>query len=310
MNKAFFYLGITILFFSSYEVVSRTLTGLVNPFQVVFLRFLIGGILLLPFALSKFKDLGFNLSLKDFFYLFLLSLINIVFSMCLLQLGINQTKASLAAVIFSSNPIFVALSAYFLLKEPLTYKKVLGLVVGFSGLIFTFYKDLNIDYSYSYGILYLLLSALTYGIYTAFAQKINHKIDNLVMNSISFLIGSLLLVPILLTFHQPLFSVPKQAWPSILYIGIFVTGVAYYTYFKGLSLTNASRGSTIFFIKPILASFLAWLFLSEKITLQLILGGFITILGIFLVQKEGKSKLELSEKKAKTLFSGDKRWIS
>jgi len=304
VNKAFFYLGITILFFSSYEVVGRTLTGIVNPFQVIFLRFLIGGIFLLPFALITLRKRALNLSLNDLFSLFLLSLINVVISMCLLQIGINQTKASLAAVVFSSNPLFVVLSAYFFLKEPLTFHKVLGLAIGLIGLFLTFYKDLNIDPSYTYGIIALIFSALTYGIYTAFAQKVTQKIDNLVMNSLSFLIGSLLLLPILLINQQPIFSLPEKAWIPILYLGVFVTGVAYYTYFKGLSLTNAGSGSMIFFVKPVLASFLAWVFLSEKITSHLILGGITILIGIFLAQKENQKSLSLDPKKLKYFFRG------
>lgn len=106
MNKGFIYLIITVIFFSSYEVVGRMLTGLVNPYQLNFVRFLIGGLLLLPLAINHIKNKKIKLTVKDMLYISLIGLVNVVLSMSFFQIGINATKASLAAVIFSSNPLF------------------------------------------------------------------------------------------------------------------------------------------------------------------------------------------------------------
>ncbi|WP_026486002.1 DMT family transporter [Caldanaerobius polysaccharolyticus] len=293
MNKGLIYLAITVMLFSSYEVVGRVLSGLVNPYQLNFIRFLIGGLILLPMAINHIKDKKIKLTVKDVLYVSLIGVVNVVLSMSFLQIGINTTKASLAAVIFSSNPLFVMISAYFILKENLNFEKILGLIIGIIGIIIVFYRDLNLGKSYTYGIAMLILSAITYGIYTSMGKKFSQKTDSMIMNSLSFIIGSLLLLPVLLIKHYPIFYMPHKALLPMAYLTFFVTGIAYYTYFVGLTYMNAGAGSMVFFVKPILASLLAWLFLSEKISIQLVIGTLVILVGIVIVQRADKKRYEI-----------------
>ncbi len=294
MNKGFIYLIITVIFFSSYEVVGRMLTGLVNPYQLNFVRFLIGGLLLLPLAINHIKNKKIKLTVKDMLYISLIGLVNVVLSMSFFQIGINATKASLAAVIFSSNPLFVMISAYFILKENLNLQKILGLIIGVIGIVIVFYKDLNLGKSYTYGIIMLILAAITYGIYTTMGKKFSQKTDSIIMNSLSFIIGSLFLLPILLIKHYPIFYMPHKALLPMAYLTFFVTGIAYYTYFMGLMYMDAGVGSMIFLIKPVLASLLAWIFLSGKISIQLVLGTLVILVGILIVQHADKNNTKSS----------------
>ncbi|AYO29383.1 EamA/RhaT family transporter [Biomaibacter acetigenes] len=293
MNKGFIYLAITVIFFSSYEVVGKTLSGVVNPYQLNFVRFLIGGLMLLPMALDHIKSRGIKLSAKDILYVSLIGLVNVGLSMSFLQIGINATKASLAAVIFSSNPLFVMISAYFILNEDLNLRKILGLMVGIAGIIIVFYKDLNLSKSYNYGIAMLIISAISYGIYTSMGKKFSQKTDSIIMNSLSFIIGSLFLLPVLIIKHYPALYIPYKALLPMAYLTFFVTGLAYYTYFVGLSYTNAGAGSTVFFIKPVMASLLAWMFLGEKISIQLVIGTLVILSGIAIVQHADKKSCSI-----------------
>lgn len=281
-------------FFSSYEVVGKTLAGFVNTYQLNFIRFFFGGLILLPLAIKRIQKKKIRLSKRDIAYVAMIGIINVVVSMSCLQLGINITrKASLAAVIFSSNPLFVVLSAYFILNERLNVQKVLGLIIGIGGIVIVFYKDLAIGKDYIKGIILLILSAITYGIYTTMGKKFTQQSDSIIMNSFSFLFGSIFLLPIILVNHFPLFSMPIKALLPMVYLTFFVTGIAYYTYFLGLTYINAGVGSMIFFIKPILASVFASIFLSEKISINLILGTLVILLGIIIVQfsDKGSSKI-------------------
>lgn len=288
MNLGYVYLTITVIFFSSYEVVGRMLKDLVNPYQLNFIRFFIGGLFLLPFAVNNIKKKKIKLSLEDLIYVSLIGFVNVVLSMSFFQIGINATKASIAAVIFSSNPLFVMVSAHFILKERLNFKKIIGLFVGFIGLVVVFYKDLSFGETYMYGIIMLVFAAITYGIYTTLGKKFSQKADSIIMNSLSFIAGSLLLLPVLLVEDYPVFELPKEAILPMAYLTFFVTGIAYITYFNGLTYMSAGTGSMIFLIKPVLASFLAWIFLSEEISMQLAIGMVIILVGIKFVQTENK----------------------
>lgn len=290
-NRGFIYLGITIVFFSTYEVVSRTLTGRVDPFQVNFLRYCCGGLILLPAALVELKKRKTVLKARDYLSLAWLGLLMVGISMNLLQYGINLTRANLAAVIFSSNPLFVALAAALLLGEHLSFLKIGGLLAGFLGVAVTFVGNGGVGAGYYQGITCLVLSALTFGIYTVAGKKIALKNGSLAMNSLTFLFGSLSLVPVLLLRKVPFFQLNTGVWPQLLYLTVCVTGLAYYCYFKGLSMTDTSLGSMVFFIKPLLAGVLAAITLGEKVTGGLILGTLMVLASIYLVQKETVGRL-------------------
>jgi len=67
------------------------------------------------------------------------------------------------------------------------------------------------------------------------------------MNAYSFLIGSLILLSVLLIKGLPAFKFDCSAWPQVVYLSVFVTGIAYLIYFMGLVRTGAGSGSVVFF---------------------------------------------------------------
>ena len=278
----YLYIFITIIFFSTYEVVSKTLVNKVNPFQVNFLRFFIGGILLFIVLLAK-GDV--SIESKDLGKVLIVGIINVVLSMNLLQLSLNMpdSKASIAAVIFSSNPIFVTFFAALINKEKISLNKIVGLLFGVIGVILISLDGIKVDHINLKSPALALLSALLYGLYTVLGGKVSRKIGSLKMNSYSFLFGSLTLLPFLIIFKIPIIKFDYSATFQILYLSFFVTGIAYLTYFMGLARTGASKGSLVFFLKPVLASVFSIIILDERITSGFVLGTILIIFGITLV---------------------------
>jgi len=278
----YLYILITIIFLSTYEVVSKTLVNRVNPFQVNFLRFFIGGILLFIVLLAK-GDI--SIESKDLGKVMIVGIINVVLSMNLLQLSLNMpdSKASIAAVIFSSNPIFVTFFAAFITGEKINLNKIFGLLFGVLGVILISLDGIKIDHVNLKSPVLALLSALLYGLYTVLGGKVSKKIGSLKMNSYSFLLGSLTLLPFLIIFKVPVIKFDYSVSFQILYLSLFVTGIAYLTYFMGLAQTGAGKGSLVFFLKPVLASIFSMVILGERITSGFVMGTILIIFGITLV---------------------------
>jgi len=281
-NRGYLFLLSTILLFSTYEVVSKTLVGKIDPFQINFIRFLIGGVLLS--AVLFFKG-DFKIKFKDFLWVLAAGVINVVISMNLMQLSLymDGAKASLSAVIFSSNPIFVSIFAMVWDKEKLSSGKIAGLLLGVAGIIVIFLNKLRFDNMNMLSPLFALFSAITYGLYTVIGRKLSVKIGSLKMNSYSFIMGSLVLLPILIIKGSPVITFDYSGIGQVLYLAVFVTGIAYLTYFKGLSILGAGKGSMVFFIKPVLASVLAIIFLKEGMSVFLVAGTALILSGIVLV---------------------------
>lgn len=276
---AIFLFWLPLFFFSTYEVVSKTIIGKVDPFQINFLRFFIGGSLLFLFLLIK-RDV--KIDRKSLMIVSAAGILNVVFSMNLLQLSLNvaYAKAAVVAVIFSSNPIFVSIFAAVMDKEKITLFKAAGMFLGMLGIAVISingqaFRDINI-----LSPLLALMSAGLYGLYTVVGRRASSKIGSIKMNAYSFLIGSLILLSVLLIKGLPAFKFDCSAWPQVVYLSVFVTGIAYLIYFMGLVRTGAGSGSVVFFLKPVLASVFAIVFLGEKITLNLIFGTFLILLGM------------------------------
>jgi len=271
-----------VAFFSAYEVVNRAIAGEINLIQVNFLRFLIGGIFLLPFALISMRGRRAPTP-RTALAAIPVGVINVCVSMTFLQWSIILSGAAIAAVLFSCNPIFVAAFSHLILGEKMSKYKVIGLILGIVGVTVTFIEGLTSGTVVLTGILFAVLAAVFFGLYTVLGKRSCGYLGSTMMNSISFISGSLILMPILSLTNQPIFDFNPSALIPLIYLSIFVTGLAYLTYFAALKDMPANVGSSIFFIKPIAASILAVTFLGETITPFLFVGGALVLAGMYLI---------------------------
>lgn len=92
-----------------------------------------------------------------------------------------------------------------------------------------------------------------------------------------------------------MFAFDPRIWLQLAYISVCVTGIAYYTYFLGLSMTDTSLGSTVFFAKPVLASILAAVALGEQLSWNLGTGILLILVSTYLVQQAVKSKAAVEQ---------------
>lgn len=274
--KGYIFLGITILIFSSLEVVTITLKGLMNPLQLTFLRFLIGGVVLLPFVIKKRE----KLQVKDLLFFLYLGILNIVISMGSLQLAINMGKASTAAILISSNPIFVLLFSSILLKEKVSFDRIICILLGIVGIILIIYKG-NVGGDTVISLMLAVIASLTFGLYTVLGKLKSEGISSITMISLSSIFGSVLYVPILLWKDIPLFYIPQGAFLKILYLGVFLSGISYITYMEALKILTASKGAMVFFLKPVIASILAVVFLGESLSPKTVVGTLLVLAGVF-----------------------------
>lgn len=280
-SKGFIYLCITVTLFSTFEVASKLVGSGLHPLQTSFLRFLLGGLVLLPFALIRMKKREAKLTLRLVGETSLLGFVNIVVSMGLIQYGLLYTTASTSAVIFSSNPVFVALFAWLILSEKIAGYKIIGMTVGIAGVIILFSDRLGISFASAAGPMLILGSAVIFALYTVLGKRLTMKgTDSLIMTSFSFIAGSLMLLPAMLVIKVPVLSFDAGMIPLILYLGIMVSGIAYMSYFYGLANVNTSTGALVFFVKPVLAAVFSVIILHESLNARFYIGTAVIIAGL------------------------------
>ena len=271
------------------EVAAKYTGGAFNSIQLTFLRFLIGGIMLLPFAISDLKKRGHSLTAGDLGYLLFLGVISISISMTLLQVSMIGINANLAAIIICTNPLFTMIFAHFVADDPFTKRKAVVLLLMLIGLVIV----ANPAEVLSGGIdpLYLgcaVVAAVTFGLYTAYGKRRIASIGGMAQNAFSFLFGCAVLLPVMLIADIPIFGgISAQTLPVLLYLGIFVTGLGYYFYMKAIELGGPSVASIAFFLKPVIAPILAFIVLGEPITANLIVGVLFILAGSYVNMAPG-----------------------
>jgi len=254
----------------------------ISPFAITAWRFLIGGACIVPFAIRRWTHTKIKISTSSILKLGVLGILNVVISMLLLQLAIYYGKASLTAMIVSMNPIFVSIFAIFILKESFSRMQFYGFFIGLAGIIILVLGEKEL-FQHNFlnlplGILFALLAGITFGLYTVLTKWAVAQFGNMITNSFAFLSGGIVLTIINLVIGQSMTFTPSATNLSlILYLGIVVSGIAYILYFEAMKELSAARASFYFFLKPAIASILAYVFLSEHLSVMQI-GGMILIM--------------------------------
>jgi len=262
---------------SSLELSGKLLAEQMTPYSITAWRFLIGGLVLLPFALRDVAKKEIKVNASSMLKLGLLGILNVVISMLLLQFAIQYGKASLTAVIVSMNPLFVSVFAHLILKERVNKHHVLSLVLGALGLIVIVLGEKDILQStfqnLPFGIVFAILASITFALYTVLTKKAIASYGNLFTNSFTFLSGAVILTIINMFLKIDMsFELSLSNVLIILYLGVFVSGIAYILYFNAMEALTAYKTSLYFFLKPALASILAYFFLKEMLSLVQIIG--------------------------------------
>ncbi|MDY4953459.1 MAG: DMT family transporter [Candidatus Onthomonas sp.] len=279
-KQSYLFVLLTAFAFGTMEIALKIAGNAFTALQLTFLRFLIGGLILLPFALKDLKRRAYHLTPGDWVYLLALGVVNICFSMTLFQIGVMMTNASLAAVIISINPVFTMLFAHFIVHDYFTRKKAVVLILSLIGLVIVANPENLLHGNGVQGVLIVLAASIGFGFYTALGKKRVNQIGGLAQNSFSFLLGSVVEFLILLFRGEPILSgiTVHSVW-VLLYVGVVVTGFGYVCYMKAIELSNPSTASIAFFIKPIVAIALSALILSEPITWNVIAGTLLILIG-------------------------------
>ena len=277
---AYLFWSVTLVLFSSLEVISKPVMGLIDPFMMTFMRFFIGGVFLLVLTiLSRQKDVK-RIERKDFLLISLTGCLNCIVSMTLLQLSIKFGNASSAATLISTNPIFTALFATMIIKEQLSKRKTAGVIMGFAGIVVFGFGMLEGD-TFS-GILLGLGAAVTFALYNVLMKRFISRYGSLRCTAYSTFFPSLVYGLVLLFSGQ--FAIPDlnlSNWLIVLYLGIFVTGIAYLCLMEAIKRMGATRAATLFYLKPVLATLLAFIILAEPLVVLKIIGMIIIVFSLF-----------------------------
>ena len=262
--------------FSFMRVVAPVFGGI----GTMWLRIGIAGLVLLAYARITHVDLGFGKWWKQ--YLFI-GLMNSALPFALFAFAMKTLPAGYGAILNGAAPFFAAIFAALMLKEKLSTARMVGLLLGFTGVgVVMNLGTLTLDHETLIAAAACIAATCSYGFIIVYTKKYTQGAPNM-----GIAVGTLLLPAIVVT-PLGVASVPA-AWPtaivlfSLLGLAIFCSAIAYLFYFRLIRDVGPTKAITVTFLVPVFGVIWGALFFGESLNGGALLGGVLVLLGVALV---------------------------
>ena len=265
----------------------RLTSPVFGPIFLIEMRVLSGLAVLLPLVLFLGKLAEFQ---KHWKIIATVSLMNMAIPFCFFAFSAVYIGAGLLSIINATVPIFSACVAYVVYKKRLSRGSLLGLLIGFLGVVVLMFNP-----SESFGssgwlaILSALLACLLYG--TAINLTVNNLqgVSGLTITAGGLFVSSVVLLPFALGARPEVLPV-GNIWWSVFALGVVCTGFGFVMFYRLIDRIGASRAIMTTYLIPLFSILWGNIFLGESVTLIMVVGCILVLLGVGLTTK--KSNLD------------------
>lgn len=260
------------------------------PLLFAGIRTLLGGLLITAVALVWGGNPNFR---RDWRVFLLLAAFNAALFIGGQTFAVMSLPSGTAAVLIYLQPILVGFLAWMILGESLTVMKVVGLLLGFAGIVAVSSGGLEGGEITLAGVAFGVSSALFWALGTVFFKKYEARVSTLWAVAVPFLIGGVALTALGLTTE----SWGAISWKgpfvaSLLYSALIGTGFAWLLFLGLVRAGEASRVASYIFVVPLAAVVIGAIFLNETLGLSLLVGAALVVSGIYLVNRRSQSEKE------------------
>jgi len=258
----------------------------IPPFYSAGIRFFLAFLFLSIFGIIK--KLSFPKGFRTHLFFLFFGIVNFLVSYSCVYWGEQYINSGLASVLFATMPFYtLILSIWLLPSESINLKKIIGLIIGFSGVVLVFSDQLQINNTNAiWAMAVIALSPTFSATGTLIAKRKSGVYHPVILNTFPMFYASIAFMILSLVFESPGQAVfDTDAILSIIYLALFGTAIAFVLLFWMLSHQSAVLMSMITFVTPPLALFWGWIVLGEQITHLLIFGLVLILAGIFLARK-------------------------
>ncbi len=247
-----------------------------GPVALIFVRVAVASACLLPILLWRGEARGL---IDNWRPLLLVGLLNSALPFCLFAWATLSLSAGFTSVLNATAPLWGALVAYLWLKTALPFSRVLGLTIGFLGVLVLVWGKVSFKPGGDgWAIGAALLATLSYGIAANYSKQNLAQISPLLVAGGSQLAACLLLLPLAI-WLWPAQPVAAAAWQASVVLGIACTALAYLLFFRLIAHVGPSKAIAVTFLIPLFAILWGGLFLGEVLSTPMLLGGIIILAG-------------------------------
>lgn len=203
----------------------------------------------------------------------------------LMTLGVNYTDAGKSSLIVGCNPIYIVIFSYFLLKEPLSRRKLFGVIIAIVGVVFSV---IGADVVSGQTIVFrpadmiLLFAGFFWAAYSLINRHYGHHLSYQQGFFWIFATSTVMVLPILIPRLPLLLELNANQLFWIVYCGFVPGGLGYYMWNKGLNVLGASICGMFNSFLPVWSILISFIFLDESMVWLQMLGGAVVVLGVFM----------------------------
>ena len=280
----YFLLTILALIWASAFFNIKIATYSFGPITIAFLRVFFGAIPVL--LLCYYKKIKIEAFSKDWYWFATIGFINLVAPFFLIAYGVKSVQSNLAAILMSTTPLSSTILGHFYTKnEKFNFLKTIGILIGFSGIVYLFSDNLLIDENNFNSALLILLGSTCYVVGGVLTLKISKKKNENVTGSI-LIWATIILIPLVGFIEQPWNLRPRiDSTISVIYLGLVSTGIAWLLRFRILIKNGLIFQSQVSYLIPIFGTILSYIFLKELITFKVFISLIAVVIGIYFVKK-------------------------
>jgi len=289
LNKGYLYVSLASILWASTAAVSKLLLAYLDNLQVLFFSTLFASIslLIISVAQGKFAVVK-TYTLKDYAIFALMGFIGVFLYRFFLQAALLLMPAQEAFIVNYTWPIMVVIFAWIILKEKMTSKKVVGLLLSFTGVVIVTTKgDFSVLNFSIGGVFFALAGAVVYGFYSVLGKRQTY--EKFTSTTFFYIFSFLFSTIALLIFSSvPLLSLNQLG--GLLWLGVFPSGLAFVFWLLALKHGDVAKISNLIFMTPFLSLIYIYFLLGEKVLLSSVVGLVVIVAGI-LIQSINRKNL-------------------
>lgn len=221
------------------------------------------------------------------------SLLMIVIANGFTTIAEQSLPSGLTSIMSALSPVIIFIGGILFGIEKPNLKGIIGVLLGFLGVVFIFRNGLEdiLDPNYKTGMLFLSIAIMSWSAGTVYSKKHTHKSNNIALNLFyQFSISSLIqfVLAFIFSSNSDVNTWSLRSISAVVYLAVFGSVLAFFCYHYALKKVTAVQVSILNYVNTIIAVFLGWLLLDEVITFDFIIATALIILGVFIINYEKK----------------------
>lgn len=279
-------LGVTCVVWGTTWVASKIGVAEIPALQMASIRQFIGGICFVAFFIW-YRKLNFP-NLRQLGWLIVLALLMFVFANGLSTWSLNYIPTGLSALIGALYPLSVVIiEMVFFKSRSLSVFTLIGLLLGIAGIGIVFYETAfhQQPAGFIFGVTLSVIAMLSWSVGTLILTRASIKMNPYYAVGWQMLISSVLLYAFAGLTNQtiPFETISAKAWIVITYLVLAGSILSFVAFIYSMKKLPVAVASLYAYINPLVAMVVAALVLHEKLTIYILWGSIVTLLGVFLV---------------------------